>query len=349
MVGAQYPLAGLLPKFMFLNALTYVQQGDAEGFKEALKALIEKYPKADVSEPAGEMLKGVLRGREMVQGDVRGMTWNLRFGLGADGSLSASDSARTFTADPNRPCRIVLMYPAGRVDDNQLLYAVAAYNFANFLVKEFDFAFAEAAPLRTLSVSGFIHFDEALQYYRMIYGKDGYASSLNREVAVVPISDENYTTLMRGKTLEEYVLFLEEHFASEAAELIARLRARLDVALIEEAPLPEAEEAPLPEAEEIISPEAEEAPLPEAEAEETPPLPVDSAAVDSAAPPARQETLQPAAEPQKTPAQLRKEKEREYKQRQQLKAKERKEKERAYKQKLKERRKAQKRSSGKNG
>jgi tetratricopeptide (TPR) repeat protein len=371
-VGARYPLAGLLPKFMFLNALTYVQQGDAEGFKEALKALVEKYPKADVSELAGEMLKGVLRGREMVQGDVRGMTWNLRFGLGADGSLSAADSARTFSAEPNQPCRIVLMYPAGRVDDNQLLYAVAAYNFANFMVKEFDFAFAEAAPLRTLSISGFIHFDEALQYYRMIYGKDGYASSLNREVTVAPISDENYTTLMRGKTLEEYVLFLEEHYASGAAELIARLRARLNVALIEEAPLPEPEEAPLPEPEEAPLPEPEESPLPEpeeiplpepeeiispepekaipqTETEETFPLPVDSVAVDNVAPPARQETLQSAAEPQKTPAQLRKEKEREYKKRQQLKAKERKEKERAYKQKLKERRKAQKRSSGKNG
>jgi tetratricopeptide (TPR) repeat protein len=241
-VSAQYPLASLLPKFMFLNALTYVQQGDAEGFKEALKALVEKYPKADVSELAGEMLKGVLRGREMVQGDVKGMTWNLRFGLGADGSLSAIDSARTFTAETNQPCRIVLMYPVGRIDDNQLLYAVAAYNFANFMVKEFDIAQGEAGPLHTLSISGFIHFDEALQYYRMIYGKEGYATALNSEIAVIPISDENYATLMRGKTLEEYVLFLEENFASGAAELIARLRARLDAALIEEAPLPEPED-----------------------------------------------------------------------------------------------------------
>ena len=40
-----------------------VQAGDAEGFKNALKALVEKYPNADVTELAGEMLKGVLRGR----------------------------------------------------------------------------------------------------------------------------------------------------------------------------------------------------------------------------------------------------------------------------------------------
>lgn len=96
-VSAKYPLADLLPKFMFLEALTYVQAGDAEGFKNALKALVEKYPTADVTELAGEMLKGVLRGRMMVQGGIKGMSWNLRFGLGEDGMLSAADSARTFT------------------------------------------------------------------------------------------------------------------------------------------------------------------------------------------------------------------------------------------------------------
>ena len=64
MVSEKYPLAKLLPKFMFLDALTYVQAGDADGFKAALKALLDKYPSEDVSELAGEMLKGVLRGRQ---------------------------------------------------------------------------------------------------------------------------------------------------------------------------------------------------------------------------------------------------------------------------------------------
>jgi tetratricopeptide (TPR) repeat protein len=226
-VSAKYPLAALLPKFMFLRALTYVQAGDVEGFKEALKALVEKYPKADVSELAGEMLKGVLRGREMVQGGVKGMVWNLRFGLSGDGTLSAADSARTFTAEKNQPCRVVMMYPTGSIDKNQLLFRVAAYNFSNFMVKAFDLAQGEAGLLSTLTISGFINFDEVLQYYKRIYANDGYASELSSEIALLPISDDNYETLMRGKTLEEYIQFLEENFSEEAPELIARLRARI--------------------------------------------------------------------------------------------------------------------------
>lgn len=227
-VNAKYPLADLLPKFMFLDALTYVQAGDAEGFKNALKALVDKYPSADVTELAGEMLKGVLRGRMMVQGGVRGMTWNLRFGVGDDGTLSAADSARVFTAEPNTSYRMLLMYPTGSLDRNQLLFAVAAYNFANFMVKEFDLSFEEAGPMSMLTIHGFFNFDEVIHYYKMIYGKDGYAVALDKNVAILPISDDNYETLMRGKTLEEYVEFFEANFGEIAPELAVRWKARME-------------------------------------------------------------------------------------------------------------------------
>lgn len=226
-VSTKYPLATLMPKFMFLDALTYVQAGDAEGFKAALKALVEKYPTADVTELAGEMLKGILRGRTLMQGSITGMSWNLRFGVGEDGTLSAADSARTFTAELNTPYRMLLMYPTGSVDKNQLLFAVAAYNFANFMVKEFDLAFEEAGPMSMLNISGFTGVEEALQYYKMIYGPDGYAQVLDKNVAILPISDDNYETLMRGKTLEEYINFFEENFGEKAPELAARWNNRM--------------------------------------------------------------------------------------------------------------------------
>lgn len=227
-VGAKYPLADLMPKFMFLDALTYVQAGDAEGFKGALRALIEKYPKADVSELAGEMLKGVLRGRALVQGDVKGMSWNLRFGVGEDGLLSAEDSARVFTPERNTPHQLLLVYPSGSVDQNQLLFAVAAYNFANFMVKEFDLAFEEAGPISMLTIKGFYNLDEVLQYYKMIHTADGYAEALHKGVAFLPISEANRETLLRGKTLDEYIAFFDEQFGDELPELAARWKARLE-------------------------------------------------------------------------------------------------------------------------
>lgn len=270
-VSEKYPLATLMPKFMFLDALSYVQAGDAEGFKNALKALVEKYPNADVTELAGEMLKGVLRGRALVQGGVKGMSWNLRFGLGEDGMLSAEDSARVFNPERNTPYQMLLVYPTGSVDQNQLLFAVAAYNFANFMVKEFDLALEQAGPISMLAIKGFISFDEIIQYYKMIYGKDGYATALNKAVAVLPISDDNYETLMRGKTLDEYITFFDESFGEELPDLAGRWKARMEAAKEEEATEDEMiteEEAEVPEEADELKPEVEPEKQPVTEPEE---------------------------------------------------------------------------------
>ena len=223
-----YPLSVLIPKFMFLNALTYAQEGDAEGFKEALSLLVEKYPSADVTELANEMLKGLFRGRELVAGDFTGMAWNLRFGLRGDGTLSETDSARVFTDEPVSPHQMMLIYQTGSVDRNQLLYAVAAFNFANFDIKTFDMAFEEIASVTIMTITGFNHIDEILEYVQMIYGPNGYAISFDQAISFIPISNNNSYTLLHGKTLEEYMSFFIEHYGEKAAELIARWRIQIN-------------------------------------------------------------------------------------------------------------------------
>ncbi|MDR2497441.1 MAG: tetratricopeptide repeat protein [Tannerellaceae bacterium] len=359
-IGAQYPLAVLLPKFMFLHALAYVQQNDAEEFQNVLKALLDKYPKADVTELAGDMLKGLLRGREIVQGGIKGMVWNMRFG--DDGSLSAADSARTFSGDTNLPSRVTLMYSGGRVDRNRLLFIVAAYNFANLMVKELDMTFDEAGPVQMLTISGFTNFAEALQYYNMIHAEGGYASSLGRDIAVLPITDANYETLMRGKTMDEYIDFIEETLGNDAAALVARLRARIDSASMEEeaaeeeaavqssqpaAPIEPSDSAvasPAPLAPDSIAPVGGDAIRRDTvNTAMTPHLQADSIAAPPALSPdsiALKPLSPPATEKPKTPEQIRKERERAYKERQKQRARELKEKERAYKQKLRDREKA---------
>ena len=227
-VSSKYPLAILMPKFMFLNALTYVQAGDVEGFKEALTLLTEKFPTADVSDLANEMLKGLLRGRQLMQGSISSLTWNLRFGMSDEGELSAADSARKFSADQAEPHRMLLIYTTGIIDRNQLLYAVALYNFANFRVKGFDLRFEYVGPLTLFHISGFGHLDEIIDYYKLVYGAEGYASAIDDVVSFFPISDQNYDVLMHGKTLEEYMAFFIENYGEAAPELVSRWRVRVE-------------------------------------------------------------------------------------------------------------------------
>ena len=168
------------------------------------------------------------------------------------------------------------MYPAGTIDRNQLLFAVAAYNFANFMVKEFDLSFEEAGPMSMLTIHGFFNLDEILHYYKMIYGKDGYAAALDKNVAILPISDDNYETLMRGKTLEEYVGFFQENFGEAAPELAARWEARMAAEKIKEEEVKAEAEKDKQQQQAVEQPEVEPA------AQDTVPkveLPVDTATV----------------------------------------------------------------------
>ncbi|MDR3252491.1 MAG: hypothetical protein LBT35_02885, partial [Tannerella sp.] len=227
-VSSKYPLATLMPKFMFINALTYVQSGDAERFKEELTALTEKYPDADVTELASEMLKGLLRGRQLMKGSFTTITWDIRFGMGEDGVISAADSARAFSTEQNGPHRMLLIYTGGSIDRNQLLYAVAAYNFANFRVKTFDISTEEVGSLEIMTISGFNSLPEIIEYYVRIYGNKGYATPLDSLVSFFPISDTNYDILMHGKTLEEYMNFFVENFGDSSEKLVGRWRVRVD-------------------------------------------------------------------------------------------------------------------------
>ena len=222
-----YPLATLMPKFMFVEALTYVQSGNVAAFKSALQTLVEKYPTADVTELAGEMLKGILRGRALVQGSLTGMKWDLRFGTDEFGDISATDSARAFVDEPASPHRMVLLFPTGAVDRNALLYAVAAYNFAHFEVKSFDLLTEEAGAFGMLIVSGFSDLQQVLDYYDMIYAADGYARKVDRAVMFFPISEANYETLLHGKSPSEYMAFFAETYGRQAPELVARWRTQV--------------------------------------------------------------------------------------------------------------------------
>ena len=223
-----YPLATLMPKFMFVEALTYVQSGNVASFKSALQTLVEKYPTADVTELASEMLKGVLRGRALVQGSLTGMKWDLRFGTDEFGEISDLDSARAFVNEPETPHRMVLLYPKGAVEANALLYAVAAYNFAHFEVKSFDLSTDEAGRFGMLIVSAFDNLQQVLEYYGMIYARDGYARKVDRAVIFFPISDANYETLLHGKSPSDYMAFFAEVYGRQAPQLVARWRTQVE-------------------------------------------------------------------------------------------------------------------------
>ena len=201
-VHDKWPLSPLMPKFLFLHALSYVQQGDITAFKEALEQLTATYPESDVSPLASLMVKGINEGRNVQTGDVpRGMMWGAS--LRQAGDSTALDTTRMFVDDDNAPHLLLLTFKTDSLNQNDLLFEVAKFNFENYLVRDFDLEIINTGGgLSVLVISGFGNLDELLDYHDRM---DRSQSLLLPDgIVQIDINEPNFRALLAGRTFEEY-------------------------------------------------------------------------------------------------------------------------------------------------
>ncbi len=207
----KYPLSNLMPKFLFLNALTRISDKEYDLFKEELKSLLERYPKADVSPLATTMLKGVAQGRKLAEGsgNIRGMIWKTR--LTNDSTLLASNDTTqaVFTQNLNAPHVLLLVYATDSVSSNQLLFDVAKHNFTSFVVKDFDLEIMTFNEISILVVKGFNNFGELSHYRKLLDNSETF--SYPSGIRPIMISEDNFRKLLEGYSFEDYFLFLENN------------------------------------------------------------------------------------------------------------------------------------------
>lgn len=212
----KYPLSKLMPKFMLVNALAYVNEGDIDSFKVALKELLQNYPEEDVAPLATAMLKGLAEGRQVVSGVSEQDIFKIRLGVGdvASDSTDVEQELPPFVWDKDVPHEMLMVFSADSIDANQILFMVARYNFTNFYIKDFDLAITTTGGVGMLRISGFANLRELLLYRKKIESPEG--MQLPEGVRLVMISSENYNLLMQGNTFENYFEFWESSMAAEA-------------------------------------------------------------------------------------------------------------------------------------
>ena len=207
-VKSEYPLSDIMHKFMFLDAMAYIGDKNFDMFKEIVETLVKKYPESDVSEFAGNILKGITQGREVnSSGNARGMVWETRLG---EGEGAVADTTRTFTYDALSEHYFLYAFNNREVSPNLMLYEVARMNFSHFLVKDFDLDIVTFNDLSILIVKGFSNFEEVVHYRSVMSNENNIA--LPEGVRPVMISAANYQLLLQGHTLEEYFEFFNNFY-----------------------------------------------------------------------------------------------------------------------------------------
>ena len=217
-----YPLSPILPKFVFIDALSYLTEGNYSMFKDRLTELLQKWPDTDMTPMAGSIVKNLNAGKVPHQGlsNSRGMIWDMRLTNNADEQTAIAPDGQpaNFERDPSKPHYLVFAFPRDSVNANQLLYEIARFNFSSFVVKDFDLEPMSFGNVGLIVIKGFDNLKQ-LERYRSVMAESNFA--LPAGCRPIMISKANFELLLReGRSFEEYFKFEEEEpelpVASEA-------------------------------------------------------------------------------------------------------------------------------------
>ena len=206
----RFPTGANRDKFLFISGMTQLNEGKVSECLEKMNQVIAQYPNSRLSEMAGMIVNGVNAGRRLYGGkfDLSNV-WAKRSDV-----LSSQDSTRQkeFSADRNNRFVFLLAYSPDSVNENQLLFEVAKYNFTTYMARNFDISIEDLQGLHRLQVSGFQNYDEARQYANELHQQAGILRLISKARSYV-ISEPNLELLGRNLSYDDYDKFYTRHFA----------------------------------------------------------------------------------------------------------------------------------------
>lgn len=219
---SKYPFTDLMPNFSLLNALTYAQTRDAGGLMTNLTSLTENYPKADVTPLATEILNRVKEGKLILSdgSPITGFNWDKAY-ESSDTTKIGERKALQYSDTLDVPYILLFMFKPKTIDRNDLLYQVADYNFSNYVIQTYDLSFDTDPPYEVLQVKGFESFATVRSYLTKAFNENKLIQNIDPSIFIVPISADNYTTIMPRLGLERYIEFFSEHYKDLLPQLIS--------------------------------------------------------------------------------------------------------------------------------
>ena len=158
----EFPQSKLMPRFVFLKAVSVARTEGQEPFVNELRAMVDNYGNTELGAMAKDMLAMMGQGMESQKGGANGSLADMR-GQVEEEPQDTTQTAQQWSEDRKQPSVVLLILStADEQALNELLYEVALFNFSQFLIRDFDLqkmpVWGEGCALR---VSGFADLDEA--------------------------------------------------------------------------------------------------------------------------------------------------------------------------------------------
>lgn len=209
----KFPKGANRPKFIFIHALSQLGTAPTDSISKELRDLVQNFPKSDVAEMAGMIVKGLEAGRTIGSGAFDlGSLWSRRTAETAADNAAAGED-RALTPERDIPFVFLVAYETGDVkDDDRLLYEMAHFNFSTYVFRGFDISKERDKNVTQFRVSGFRSFDDVHNYAQHAFHDKELAAQL-RGKRIELISEKNLQKLGSLYSFDEYRHFYDSCFA----------------------------------------------------------------------------------------------------------------------------------------
>lgn len=186
-----FPQSTLMPRFLFLNAVSVARTEGQDAFVNELQQLVEAYGDTELGAMAKDMLAMMGQGMESKKGGSTATLADKRGQVTQD-QPDQDEPTQQWSDDRKQPSVVLLrMKQSDEQALNELLYEVALFNFSQFLIRDFELQkmpiLGEGCALR---VSGFADMDEA-DWWIGLVRKDGHMQAVLIGIDVVPVAEVN--------------------------------------------------------------------------------------------------------------------------------------------------------------
>lgn len=205
-----FPTGPNRPRMLFIRAMSQLYSGQRDSFMVSLKEVVQKYPKEEVTEIANTIMKGLADGRLLMDDRYDASSiWGRRT---RQASGDSTEVVPELKDDRYSNFVFVLAYPTNSLDENQLLFEIARYNFTSYMVRNFDIEIQERQGITMMCVKGFLSYDEVHSYAQTLY-TDKHMNTLLEGIRTLLISEDNLKLIGTDFSFDDYKDFYEETFA----------------------------------------------------------------------------------------------------------------------------------------
>ena len=202
-----FPTGKNRARMLFIRAMSQLYGGERDSFLVSLKEVIQKFPKEEVTEIANSIVKGLDEGRLLMDDRYDASSiWGRRTRQATGDSTEVVPELKD---DRYGNFVFVLAYPTNSLDENQLLFEVARYNFTSYMVRNFDIEIIESQGVTMMCVKGFLSYDEVHSYAQTLYA-DKHMNTLLEGIRTLLISETNLKMIGTDFSFDDYKAFYEE-------------------------------------------------------------------------------------------------------------------------------------------